>query len=118
MATLCPEKERLHAQVQQCLSKVAKVATESIEALCTHDNLSLERLDKELEISLGEKERFMGALRQHIAAHGLWGLSKKKVLDRREEQFLINCFAGGGYRGRHLSNSWRSLSPSRPPTVS
>jgi hypothetical protein len=70
MATVCPEKQRLQTEVRERLIRLAKAATDSIEALRLHDNGSLERLDKELEIVLGEKERAMAALRQHVAEHG------------------------------------------------
>jgi hypothetical protein len=70
METTCPEKLKLQSEVRECLSRLAKAAADSIEALRSQDNQSLDRLDKELEFVLGAKERLMGALRQHVAEHG------------------------------------------------
>jgi hypothetical protein len=68
MAT-CPEYDRLHAQVENVLGNLAQVTTTLLELFRFKDLEGVHRLDKELELTVGEKERSLGALRQHIKEH-------------------------------------------------
>ena len=65
----CPEYERLHAQVENVLGNLAQVATLLLELFRSRDLSGVQRLDKELELTVGEKERCIGALRQHVKEH-------------------------------------------------
>jgi len=65
----CPEYERLHANVENVLGNLAQVATLLMELFRSKDLEGVRRLDKELELTVGEKERAIGALRQHVKEH-------------------------------------------------
>ena len=64
----CPEYDRLHAEVENILGNLAQVATLLLELFRSKDVNGV-HLDKELELTVGEKERSIGALRQHIKEH-------------------------------------------------
>ena len=65
----CSEYDRLHAEVEGVLGNLAQVATLLLELFRSKDLEGVHRLDKELELTVGEKERSIGALRQHIKEH-------------------------------------------------
>jgi hypothetical protein len=65
--TRCPEYDRLHADVENLHGNLAQVAT--LELFRSKDLDGVHRVDKELELTVGEKERSIGALRQHIKDH-------------------------------------------------
>jgi len=65
----CPEYDRLHAQVESVLGNLAQVSTLLLELFRSKDLAGVHRLDKELELTVGEKERTIGALRQHVKEH-------------------------------------------------
>ncbi|HKF03448.1 MAG TPA: hypothetical protein VKB49_14115 [Candidatus Sulfotelmatobacter sp.] len=65
----CPEYDRLHAQVESVLGNLAQVSTLLLELIRSKDLAGVHRLDKELELTVGEKERSLGALRQHVKEH-------------------------------------------------
>ena len=65
----CPEHERLFAEGENILGNLAQVSTLLLELFRSRDFDGVRRLDKELEITVGEKERCLGALRQHIKEH-------------------------------------------------
>jgi hypothetical protein len=50
--------------------KLAHASSASIQALRDNDDAVLQRLDNEVELAMGEKERLIGALRQHGKDHG------------------------------------------------
>jgi hypothetical protein len=66
---MCPMKDALHADVEEAFNRLAEVLAQSIAALRDYDDENLKRLDKELELAMGLKERRVGALRQHILEH-------------------------------------------------
>ena len=66
----CPEYARLHAEVENILGNLAQVSTLLLELFRSKDFSAVRRLDKELELTVGEKERCIGALHQHIKEHG------------------------------------------------
>jgi hypothetical protein len=72
----CQEYEHLRAHVENVLGNLAQVATLLVELFRSNDLQGVDRLDKELELTLGEKERSIGALRQHLKEHDC--LNKKQ----------------------------------------
>jgi hypothetical protein len=65
----CPEYERLHSELENTLGNLAQVTTLLLELFRSNDLSGVHRLDKELELTVGEKERSIGALRQHVKEH-------------------------------------------------
>jgi len=65
----CPEYDRLHAEVESVLGNLAQVTTLLLELFRSKDLEGVHRLDKQLELTVGEKERSIGALRQHVKEH-------------------------------------------------
>jgi hypothetical protein len=66
----CPEFERLRIEVENVLGNLAQVSTLLLELFRSEDLSGVYRLDKELELTVGQKERCIGALRQHVKDHG------------------------------------------------
>jgi hypothetical protein len=66
----CAEREALQDEGRRQLQRVLDIANQQIEALRAGDQKELIDLDKTLEISFGDKERALGALRQHLKEHG------------------------------------------------
>ena len=65
----CPEYERLRAEVENTLGNLAQVTTLLLDLFRSGDMTGVQKLDKELELTVGQKERCIGALRQHISEH-------------------------------------------------
>jgi hypothetical protein len=65
----CPEYERLHAEVENVLGNLAQVSTILVELFRSNNLDAVHRLDKQLELTLGEKERCIGAFDQHVKDH-------------------------------------------------
>jgi hypothetical protein len=66
----CPREQELNEDVQRHLRRIAELAHAEREALQDrHTNLWV-KLDKEIELEIGEKERSIGALNQHRKEHG------------------------------------------------
>lgn len=65
----CPEYDRLHTEVENVLGNLAQVITTLLDLFRSQDLNGVHRLDKELELTVGEKERCLGALRQHLKDH-------------------------------------------------
>lgn len=66
----CAEHEELEAAVIEILRKVSAIATEQLRAFQENDRERFKALDKALELAVGEKERRIGAVRQHESDHG------------------------------------------------
>lgn len=66
----CPEFERLQSEVREILQKLTELTTDQLHAFQTNDRARFARLDKELEHTVGEKERAIGAMAQHASEHG------------------------------------------------
>ena len=65
----CPERERLAAAVREILRHIAVITQDQFVAFnCNKPSFYL--LDRDLELAVGEKERRVGALRQHEKDHG------------------------------------------------
>ena len=65
----CMEYDRLAALVDQILAEVAEKTTLALELFRSRKAAKFGRLDKELELLIGKKERAIGALRQHAKDH-------------------------------------------------
>ena len=65
----CAEYDRLRSEVESVLGNLAQVTTLLLELFRSGDSQKYTRLDKELELTVGEKERAVGALRQHVREH-------------------------------------------------
>jgi hypothetical protein len=67
---LCAENDALVGEIQASLSRIIKINTATIDAVRDRDLFRLQELDQSLELAVGEKERLMGAWRQHRKEHG------------------------------------------------
>ena len=67
---ICPVRDQLTTRADQVLKTIATLLQAQIDALAVNDQDTLLKLDKELELAFGEKERAFGALRQHKSEHG------------------------------------------------
>jgi hypothetical protein len=65
----CPEYIRLRSEVENVLGNLAQVTTLLLELFRNDESERYKHLDKELELTVGEKERAVGALRQHVKEH-------------------------------------------------
>lgn len=66
----CPEFAALEAKAHAILKKLQMISTQQLEAFDRYDDEKFANFDRELENTVGEKERAIGALRQHAAEHG------------------------------------------------
>jgi hypothetical protein len=69
MAEKCAEYARLQTEVAVVLKALTAVTAQQLEAFQRHDQARFMQLDKELENTVGLKERTIGALRQHLREH-------------------------------------------------
>jgi hypothetical protein len=69
-ANRCPEYVKLESEVESVLQKLTEITSAQLAAFQENDPVRVFRLDKELELTIGEKERALGALRQHVKEHG------------------------------------------------
>ena len=67
--TSCPEYDRLETYVENVLGNLAQLTTLTLELFRAGDFPACRRLDKDIELTIGEKERAIGALRQHMLEH-------------------------------------------------
>ena len=65
----CPELARLESEVENVLGNLAQITTLQLEMFRGRNLENWMKLDKQLELTVGEKERCLGALRQHIREH-------------------------------------------------
>jgi hypothetical protein len=65
----CEERSRLSADVRKVLQKVVHLTQEEMRTF-ERDLPKFHEVDRELEHAIGEKERLIGALRQHENDHG------------------------------------------------
>ena len=65
----CPEYDRLASEVENALGNLAQVNVLLLELFRQRDARAFKRFDKDLEVMMGEKERAIGALRQHVKDH-------------------------------------------------
>ncbi len=69
MADQCQEYANLQQELQLTLQTLSDLTTAMLDAFRANDRSAFARLDKELELAVGRKERVVGALRQHIKDH-------------------------------------------------
>jgi hypothetical protein len=65
----CTEYKRLQSYVENVLGNLAQLTTLHLELFRAGDFSSCKRIDKDVELTVGEKERAIGALRQHMLEH-------------------------------------------------
>lgn len=70
MAERCVEYARLQSEVSSILQRLSDLATAQLEAFYANDPAAFAKLDRQLEITVGEKERAIGAMREHAKDHG------------------------------------------------
>jgi hypothetical protein len=69
MAEQCQEYANLQHELQLTLQTLSDLTKSMLDAFRANDRNAFSRLDKELETSVGRKERVVGALRQHLKEH-------------------------------------------------
>jgi hypothetical protein len=74
MAEQCQEYANLQQELQLVLQTLSDLTKAMLDAFRANDRGAFSRLDKELETSVGRKERIVGALRQHIKDHKCAGI--------------------------------------------
>ncbi len=65
----CAERSRLSSLVDEVLRSLVELTRAQREAFARRDQAEFARLDRELEQTVGEKERRVGALNQHTQEH-------------------------------------------------
>ena len=65
----CPEYDRLRSEVENVLGNLAQVTTLLLELFRSGDSHRYKHFDRELELTVGAKERAVGALQQHMREH-------------------------------------------------
>ncbi len=66
----CERRDALMEETQRQLLRLADLARAQGEALRNNQENVVMAIDKEVERTLGEKERSLGALREHKKEHG------------------------------------------------
>ena len=66
----CVTQIKLSEIVQAHLMQIASLSRATADALANQNENLAHDLDREVEREIGEKERAMGALRQHRVEHG------------------------------------------------
>jgi hypothetical protein len=70
----CQEYASLQHELQLTLQALSDLTKAMLEAFHSRDRGAFSRLDKELETTVGRKERIVGALRQHVKDHKCAGI--------------------------------------------
>jgi hypothetical protein len=66
----CDKYTELAGQVRAVLGKLVEITQAQQKAFLEKNQARFMQLDKELELTVGEKERIIGALREHQKEHG------------------------------------------------
>ncbi len=66
----CKVHDRLAAEAHAVLSKLHEITARQLAVFEAGDRPKFIQYDEELELTVGEKERVIGALRQHDEEHG------------------------------------------------
>lgn len=66
----CPRQEELIAETQGHLMRLSELARREAAAIQSRDEQEILAIDKEIEATLGYKERSLGALYEHRDEHG------------------------------------------------
>jgi hypothetical protein len=70
MPQTCDRCKELVETVDEVLKKLVALTKDQLTAFRKRDHGAFMRLDKELELTVGHKERSIGALREHRLEHG------------------------------------------------
>ena len=65
----CPEYDRLRSELENVLGNLSQVTLLLLELFRSGDSHRYKHFDKELELTVGAKERAVGALQQHMREH-------------------------------------------------
>jgi hypothetical protein len=65
----CKEYEKLESEVSSILKELVQLTTQQLGAFQANNHALFMRLDRQLELTVGAKERSVGALRQHVKDH-------------------------------------------------
>jgi hypothetical protein len=68
--SICGVRLQLEEHVRHTLRKLAILAAQEADLIASDDEPKMDAVDEDLENVLGEKERAIGALKQHRAEHG------------------------------------------------
>ena len=66
----CARQQELIAETQVYLMRLSELARKEADAIESRDENEILAIDKDIETTLGNKERALGALHQHRAEHG------------------------------------------------
>ena len=66
----CQKRKGLEADVRKALQKLKSIIEAQQTAFLADNVTEYMRLDKELELTMGTKERTIGPLQEHIREHG------------------------------------------------
>ena len=66
----CEKYNDLAKSVEDVLQKLVEITEAQRTAFAEQDHVQFTKLDKELELTVGEKERVIGAFREHQKEHG------------------------------------------------
>jgi hypothetical protein len=69
MAKNCNRCVELSRVVDEALDKLVRLTTDQLTAFREQDHNRFMELDKQLELTVGQKERSIGALREHRREH-------------------------------------------------
>lgn len=70
MAHKCPEYDALRSEIEEVLENLRESAAAQLQAFRSGDNARFRALDDKIELTVGAKERIVGAIRQHAREHG------------------------------------------------
>lgn len=69
----CPEYSRLEAEVDSVLEKLVEMAQLQLETFRSKNLESFMRVDRNIELTVGHKERVVGAFKEHVREHHCQG---------------------------------------------
>lgn len=74
--TTCARRTERAEELKIVLQQLVDLTRRQRDAFLANDETEFMRLDRELELTIGVKERSVGALQQHEAEHGCTGRKK------------------------------------------
>jgi hypothetical protein len=66
----CEKYDELAKKVEDVLQRLVEITQSQRHAFDAQDHSRFMQLDRELELTVGEKERVIGAFREHQKEHG------------------------------------------------
>jgi hypothetical protein len=66
----CAGRVELETRIKDLLRNLAALAAQEADLVSSEDEPRMDAVDQEIETVLGEKERSIGALKQHRSEHG------------------------------------------------